>query len=48
MKYQELEIKVLDWAKDKGIMDKATPLTQIEKTQEELDEYINSLKGKGD
>ena len=26
MKYQELEIKVLDWAKDKGIMDKATPL----------------------
>ena len=43
MKYQELEIKVLDWAKDKGIMDKATPLTQKKKTQEELDETREAL-----
>lgn len=43
MKYQELEVKVLEWAKVKGILDKATALTQIEKTQEELNETREAL-----
>ena len=47
MQYNELEEKVIQWAYAKGIIDKATPLTQIEKTQEELDEaqeLINLIK----
>ena len=43
MQYNELEEKVIQWAKDKGILEKATPLTQIEKTQEELDETREAL-----
>ena len=38
MKYEELEKLVLDWGKNKGILDSSTPLCQLEKTQEELDE----------
>jgi hypothetical protein len=38
MKYEELEKLVLDWGKNKGILDSSTPLRQLEKTQEELDE----------
>jgi NTP pyrophosphatase (non-canonical NTP hydrolase) len=43
MKYEELEQKVIEWAKEKGILDKATPLTQLIKTQEELDETREAL-----
>jgi NTP pyrophosphatase (non-canonical NTP hydrolase) len=43
MEYKELEIKVLEWAKEKGILDKATALTQLGKTQEELDETREAL-----
>lgn len=43
IKYEELEEKVLDWANEKEILTKATPLTQIEKTQEELDETKEAL-----
>lgn len=42
MKYQELEIKVLDWAKDRGILEKATPLAQARKTEEEVHELIEA------
>jgi len=38
MNYQELEKLVLDWGKNKGILDSSTPLRQLAKTQEELDE----------
>ena len=42
MKYQELETRVLDWADDKEILDKATPLTQARKTEEEVNELIEA------
>jgi len=35
--------KVLQWAKDRGILDKATPLTQTAKLTEELAELIQAL-----
>ena len=42
MKYGELETKVLDWADDRGILDKATPLAQARKTEEEVHELIEA------
>ena len=42
MNYQELEAKVLEWASEKGILEKATPLAQAEKTIEEADELIQA------
>lgn len=44
MKYTELEPLVIKWAQEKGILDKATPLTQFEKTQEEVDELFEALE----
>jgi NTP pyrophosphatase (non-canonical NTP hydrolase) len=44
MKYEQLEKKVNDWAKDKGIFEKSTPLKQIIKTEEELDETLEALR----
>lgn len=43
MKYSKLEPLVIQWASDKGILKGATPLTQIDKTQEELDETKEAL-----
>lgn len=43
MNYEKLEVLVLDWAKEKGIIDKATPLAQCEKTDEEVKELFESL-----
>ncbi len=43
MNYEQLEEKVKQWAADKGILDKATALTQLSKTQEELDETHEAL-----
>ena len=43
MKIEQLQPLVIQWAKDKGILDKANPLTQIAKTQEELDETREAL-----
>lgn len=40
--YKELEKLVLDWANDKGILNKATPLTQAHKTEEEVHELIEA------
>jgi len=42
MNYKELEPLVLSWAKEKGILDKATPLAQAEKTEEETNELIEA------
>lgn len=44
MTFTSLERRVLAWAKDKGILDKATPLTQIEKTIEEIEETKEALE----
>lgn len=41
--YNELEKLVLEWAKDKGILDKATPLAQANKTLEEVHELIEAV-----
>lgn len=38
MDYNELKDQVVEWADDKGIFDKATPMTQFFKTQEEVTE----------
>ncbi len=41
--YAELEPLVLQWAKEKGILDKATPLAQALKTKEEVEELIEAV-----
>lgn len=46
MTYEKLSQLVIDWADEKGILTKATALTQIEKTQEELDETREALEYK--
>ena len=43
MNYQELETKVLEWACDKGILEKATPLAQANKTLEEVEELLEAV-----
>jgi NTP pyrophosphatase (non-canonical NTP hydrolase) len=42
--YRDLEEKVEIWAQEKGILDKATPIRQAEKTLEEVNELIDALK----
>lgn len=37
---EELRLKVIDWAKDRGIMEKATPLSQCTKVMEECLELV--------
>ena len=44
MKYEELETKVIQWAKDRNILEKSNAIKQITKTQEELDETLDALK----
>lgn len=44
MNYQELKPLVLDWAKEKGILDKGNPLAQGKKTLEEVNELIEALE----
>ena len=43
MMINELQKNVLKWAEDKGILSKATLLTQINKTQEELTETRDAM-----
>lgn len=43
MDYFELETAVEHWAAEKGILDKATPIKQAMKTQEELTELCNAI-----
>lgn len=42
--YKELEQKVIEWAKEKGILEKATPITQCDKTFEEVEELSEALE----
>lgn len=42
-KYQKLEKLVLEWAEEKGILDKATPFAQAKKTDEELLELFEAI-----
>lgn len=42
MKYNELEPLVIKWAAEKGILEKATPLTQARKTEEEVNELLEA------
>ena len=42
--FEELEKKVIKWGEEKGIFDKATPLTQIAKTREELEETEEAIE----
>lgn len=44
MNYEELSALVLQWGEDKSIFAKSTPLRQLDKTQEELDETREALK----
>ena len=57
MNFKELESSVIEWAKEKGILEKATTKAQVEKNQEELDElkeairngdYVGIIDGIGD
>lgn len=43
MNYEQLQEKVLEWADDKQIFAKSTPLKQIQKTLEELYETVEAL-----
>ena len=44
MEYEELSQLVIEWGESKGILDSSTPLRQLDKTQEELDETREALK----
>ncbi len=44
MNYEELSTLVLQCGEDKGIFAKSTPLRQLDKTQEELDETKEALQ----
>jgi NTP pyrophosphatase (non-canonical NTP hydrolase) len=41
--YFELEACIENWAEEKGILTKATPIKQAMKTQEELTELCNAI-----
>jgi hypothetical protein len=43
MTYEELQNSVIEWASEKGILEKSNPIRQLEKTQEELDETMRAL-----
>ena len=44
MEYEEISELVIEWGESKGIFDSSTPLRQLDKTQEELDETREALK----
>lgn len=44
MKFKELEEKVINWGAEKGILDKATPIAQCNKTFEEVEELKEALE----
>lgn len=43
MNYEKLSKLVVQWGKDKEILSKSTPLRQLDKTQEELEETREAL-----
>lgn len=44
MNYEELSNLVIKWGEDKGIFAESTPLRQLDKTQEELEETKEALE----
>ena len=44
MKYEELQKKVIEWAKDRNILENSTAIKQIHKTKEELYETLSALQ----
>ena len=46
--YRILESQIIDWAKDKGILEKGTPIKQSFKTLEEVGELINAVSTNND
>lgn len=44
MKFSELERNVIEWAAQREIFSKATPLSQMEKTEEEVQELRDGLE----
>ena len=44
MKYEELQKKVIQWAKDRNIFENSTAIKQIHKTREELYETLGALR----
>lgn len=42
--YQDLEVEVEQWAEDKGILEKATPMAQAHKTLEEALELAEAIR----
>lgn len=40
----QYEHKVVQWANDRGIIENSTPIAQLAKTQEELDELVAAVK----
>ena len=44
MNYETLEELVIQWAKDRNILENSNAIKQISKTQEELDETLDALK----
>lgn len=42
--YKELEALVIDWASQKGILDKGTPNAQCDKTFEEVEELAEGIE----
>lgn len=43
MFYEKLEVEVIQWAKDKGILDHGTKLKQAIKTSEEVNELLTAV-----
>jgi len=48
MHYKDLEPLVIQWAKEKGILDKATPYAQALKTYEEVEELIEAVEAQSE
>lgn len=44
MDYNQLEALVIEWADNKGILEKATPARQACKTMEECEELIDAIE----
>lgn len=44
MSFAEYEMKTIQWGEDRGIVQNSTPAAQAIKTQEELDELIDSIR----
>jgi NTP pyrophosphatase (non-canonical NTP hydrolase) len=42
--FEQLEALVIDWAREKSILEKATPMAQGLKTLEEVTEMLNAIR----